>query len=387
MKRLLLAFSAFVLTVGLWELGCFLYPVRHQMDNPWYTFIGHDALSASRDLPFERPPHFTWTGSSRGDLAVLHKDRDPYAKKVTFKTDFQGFRNDTDIREADIIFIGDSYTEAGNIDTDKGFVQLVGQRLQRSVRNLGRAVYAPPHELVVLSKYGLPCKPKLVVWQIAEANDLNESAMYEGWRQSGRPYFESTGAGRTTPAEAWQRRSPTMRLVSMLRKPNPYPVTGTFSSKDGQRYPIRFFAALPGRAQTPRGHPGTPVMSRALDDGIQTLTEAGIPCIFLLIPTKHHVMADAVELAEHTRRNMDSYQPIPEQERMAAQLTMYFELKGTTFIDATQALKTAADEGELVYIPFDTHLNERGHKIVADLLVKSIAKMLPGPDQSITATP
>jgi hypothetical protein len=377
-RRIGLALAAMLLTLALWEAACFVWPAKHQMDNPWYTMVGDDALSASTDLPFERPPHFTWTGSSRGDLAVIFGDRDPYAKTVTFKTDFQGFRNDTDIREADIVFIGDSYIEAGNVDFDKGMAQLVRARLGRSVRNLCRAVYAPPHELVVLKKYGLACKPKLVVWQIAESNDLDESVKFERWRQSGKPFFESTGLGRSTRRDTWRKRSPTQLLLSLFKAPKPYPIAGTFKARDGRDYRIRFLPQFPGRSQTPRVHPGKQVMGAAMKAGADLLKELKIPLLIIVIPMKFHVLGDHIEPTQLTREHMAGYQPIPQKERLPEQMRQYCEILNVPYVDATAALRAATAEGELVYIPFDTHLNDRGHEIVADLIVDAIQNQESG---------
>src|SRR6185369_5953031 len=135
----------------------------------------------SDDLPFERPAHLHWEGLSRGDLAILNQDDDPYATRVTFVTDHEGFRNGRDQDRANLVFLGDSLTEAGNLPEDDTFVRRTATAMNTTARNLGRAGYTAPTELIVLRKYGLTCRPRAVVWQIAESNDLVEAVMFQNW--------------------------------------------------------------------------------------------------------------------------------------------------------------------------------------------------------------
>src|SRR6185436_465743 len=87
--------------------------------NPFYSLEDPGNLAAP-DLPFVRPPHLDWTGPSTGDLS--DGLRDAFTQTVRFRTDFEGFRNDTDATRAELAFLGDSNTEAGNVDVDQTFV-------------------------------------------------------------------------------------------------------------------------------------------------------------------------------------------------------------------------------------------------------------------------
>ncbi|HEX5222528.1 MAG TPA: hypothetical protein VFZ59_23435, partial [Verrucomicrobiae bacterium] len=204
-----------VIALSLCEAIAFLWPVKHQMDNPWYLVAG-GGTSDSVDLPFERPPHLQWEGMSRGDLALLNGDADPYARRITFETDREGFRNSRDIERADLITIGDSFTEAGNVLEAESFSVLAGQQLGLSSRNLGRAAYTAATELTVLKKYGLKCQPKVVVWQVSEANDLVEMQTYTNWVAAGRPrYFDVKP--KSARFDAWKTRSPTVRIFDLFK--------------------------------------------------------------------------------------------------------------------------------------------------------------------------
>lgn len=366
--------AAVLLALGLWELGCWVWPVRHVMDNPWYTTTGAAATVGSRDLPFERPPHFTWTGLSRGDLATLHGRRDPHARVVTFQTDFQGFRNSRDITEADIVFIGDSYTEAGNVPEEESFVQLVGSKLGRTVRNLGRAVYAPPHELVVLQKYGLACKPKLVIWQIAESNDLKESRIFEKWQQAGKPFIDFDDERGSSRGASWRSRSPTYRLLSLFRDVDPWPLQGMFRDASGTEYPIWFLASEPSGDQNPVRNPGTPLFGESIKQGVELLKSRGIDVLVVLIPMKVAVMGHYVRFTRIPSPGPKSW-TLPEMGSLSYHLALYCKELDVPLLDTTEPFRQHTAAGELLFQPRDTHLNTRGHEVLAELIAEAIETM------------
>lgn len=366
--------------VAAGELGALLWPVRQPFDNPWYLRTG-EGLGFDSRLRLVRAPHLEWTGSSRGDLAMRTGDHDPFARTVTFRTDSDGFRNSRDIDRADIVFLGDSYTEAGNVPEEETFVARVGAELGRVARNLGRAGYAPPAELIVLEQYGLENQPRFVVWQIAESNDLEGALRYQQWWDSGH-----TGSSREPPgtsrAQAWQRRSPSQRLFQLLRRPSPWPFTGTFRDAQGELHEVRLLPRLPSRLHKPAEHEGWPILSRAIEDGARLSREHGIRLIVLLVPMKLRVMGDHLVFREtrlrlHDRRRKIAGRLPPgwdlhPRETLATHLGELCATLGIAFIDATAALREHTAAGELVYLPMDTHLSSRGHEVVSRLVVASI---------------
>lgn len=348
-------------------LGWFL-PVRHQMDNPWY-FAAGGGISDSVELPFERPPHLKWEGMSRGDLALLNGDADPYARTITFETDSEGFRNSRDLAQADLVFIGDSFTEAGNVLETESFVALAGQRLGLTTRNLGRAGYTAATELIVLKKFGLPCRPRIVVWQIAESNDLTEMRIYQDWIAHGRPrYFDTQPP--SVRREAWQRRSPTFRLFVALRQitPRPWPLAGTFRDETGVEHPIRFLSA-PGLQPPVRTHEAWPAFSQTLLEGAELCQSNHIQLLVLLLPMKSRVLGPYTKLAEPATGAFSR----AESDSLGAVLKEFCGAHHIPFADATHALQGQAKAGRLVYQPFDTHLSPLGHQVVAELIATRLS--------------
>jgi hypothetical protein len=370
--RAAIALVAAALTVLAVELAALLAPTHHLMDNPWYLATGEGAIAASR-LPFARPPHLEWTGESRGDLAILNDDADPYATTVTYQTDADGFRNSSDRRDADVAFVGDSFTEAGNVDEARTFARLVGADLGTSVRNLGRAGYTAQSELIVLEDYALPASPRLVVWQIAESNDLDEALHFQRWVDKGRPPFKDDPERRPSHVEAWRHRSPTYQLFDQLREPAEWGLQGTFRAADGHTIPIRFLD-VPNAHNQPEGHAGWPLLVESYRTGVALARKQNVRVLFVLVPIKLRVFEGLVDLSDRAKRDLPADWVPPRDKTMAVHLQRLFDELGVPFVDANDALHAAAVRGEVVYLPNDTHLSPAGHAIVAQLVVDAVRR-------------
>jgi hypothetical protein len=339
-----------------------------------------EALVADGDLPWVRPANLNWTGSSRGDLAMETNSPDPEARVVTFQTDFEGFRNSRDLVEAEIIFIGDSFTEAGNVPEEETFVWLTGRSLQSVTRNMGVAGYAPPSELIALQKFGLKCQPRVVVWQIAETNDLDDSVFFVQWQQAGRPsVLPGFSKAKPTHMQGWQRRSPSHLLFNLLRRDQSWPFRGDFMDGDGITHTLRFEMSFPPDV---RQHPGWPIIEFTLASGAQMLRENNIELVVLLVPRKLRVMAPFTDFHEISlptdRRGVTIKHHLPDgwdlqpEARLSTQLKNLCNQMKVAFVDSTTRLKEHASTGALVYQSMDTHLSPVGHEIVAELLVETL---------------
>jgi hypothetical protein len=378
-RLLKLATVSFGLFTGwaLVEAGCWLLPSKNIMDNPWYL-SNRGSMAKDTDLPFGRPAHLRWEGMSRGDLATASGDDDPYARKVIFQTDHQGFRNGRDMDRADLVFIGDSYTEAGNISEANTFPQLVGHQLNLTTRNLGRASYSVQPELTVLLKYGLPCRPQAVVWQICEGNDLDEALMYQTWIERGKPdAFRHLSGTTFSASEGWRRRSPSYTLFAHLRIEIPWPFTGLFRDSTGQTHTYRF-----GNNQdfspVASGHPGWPLMQNALQEGQVLLAKERVSLLVVLIPKKFRVMGYAMDQINYfgkqlgLKRDPANLQHAdwddPPEAGLGAHLEKFCDAQNIAFLDTTIPLRQAAVAGQMCFLPYDTHLAEPGHALVAELI-------------------
>jgi hypothetical protein len=93
---------------------------------------------------------------------------------VTYTSDEHGFNNPPGIWTTpglDIAFIGDSYTEGACVPPEANMVARVREKVPATV-NLGMAGNGPLIELASLSEYLPARRPRVVVWEYTEGNDL-----------------------------------------------------------------------------------------------------------------------------------------------------------------------------------------------------------------------
>lgn len=348
------------LTLGLW-------PRQVPMDNPWFVDQG-GVVNGTAELPYVRPPHIRWRGLSHGDIAVENGDVDPYVREASFETDHEGFRNSRDVTQADLVVVGDSFTEAGNVHENETFTALAAKQLGLSFRNLGRAGYTVGSELVVLKDYALACRPKIIVWQIAESNDLWEMQAYLRWVDAGRPPYFTFDSARW---RSWQNRSPSFRLFATLRGPkfDPWPLEGSFRDSQGDQIRVRFLS-MPEIEPPVRGHPTWPVFAETIESGVEICRQHSIRFLLVVIPTKSRVL---LPYCHDLTRTAAQFRRQPPRESLAVLINELCQEKHIPLVDATAALQAEAAAGHLPYYPFDTHLSPLGHRVVAGLIAEALA--------------
>src|SRR6185369_12978835 len=78
----------------------------------------------------------------------------------------------------DLIAIGDSFTACHAPDPRVTWPSVLGRTLGMTAYNLGRGGYGPYEYLQLLRLFGLAKRPRVVVMQIYEGNDLRDAARY-----------------------------------------------------------------------------------------------------------------------------------------------------------------------------------------------------------------
>ena len=111
---------------------------------------------------------------------------------IDYKTDSDGFRNPSDIASAELVAIGDSFTNGAYVQRNEIWsVRAAGKRGMTEI-DLAAPGYAPQQAITAFEKYGLPRKPKLVLFQIFYGNDIDDAARFERWKRSKKSFYEFT---------------------------------------------------------------------------------------------------------------------------------------------------------------------------------------------------
>ena len=303
--------------------------------------------AADPELGFVRRPFVSWKGY------VPDVDR-----IVEYRTDENGFRNAPGQKQADIVFIGDSFTEAATVAEQDTFVQRVGQATGLSIVNLGRGAYGPQQELIVLKRYGLAYKPRLVVWQLFEGNDLLDAQQFAEWRQN--PQQANTSLKEryfnNSLLKEWltnTRSQPQVGPMATLRYPRGYV----------RRVAVRYRYEPDQPASLPLGMTET---MAAIEEGHRLCESNGIQLLVVFIPTMVHAMAPNISFDRPEDQARYLPQPKPGVKDFSQTMQEFCVRVGCNFVDSVEALRQAAANGSRsLYIPNDEHLDVGAHDAMA----------------------
>ncbi|HYN08784.1 MAG TPA: SGNH/GDSL hydrolase family protein [Vicinamibacterales bacterium] len=309
-------------------------------------------------------PHSRFRGSIGGNLGRLGLPS-PARYDVDVAYDKNGFRNDVDFTQADVVAIGDSFVEAAEIAKSQTVVAELGRRLGVTVANLGQSGYGPQQELIVLKRYGAPLSPKVVVWFLFGGNDLSDVDEYE-WR---RDHLDEFLAPPPLGARTFMRNS----LTALARLTMP---TRRTLSDGSRRHEVTFTRADGSREVIYLDAPESEWQAHQWDVTSSTLLNArdlsnrgGAEFLLVYIPRKLRVYQGYLSAAP------DSYAHSWQLNNLPEVLGDFCRKHGILFLDSTVPLREAVASGESVYLPDDVHWNAAGHRVVAAAVADRIHQM------------
>lgn len=110
-------------------------------------------------------------GGIAGKHTVLCNERGKY---ITYESDEHGFNNPKGMwgsGQIVVAAVGDSFTHGKCVPSDKNFVSLIRQQ-QPATLNIGRSGNGPLFDLAAIREYLTIVRPKVVLWNYFEGNDL-----------------------------------------------------------------------------------------------------------------------------------------------------------------------------------------------------------------------
>ena len=324
----------------------------------WFdgTLISRNDNIPDNELGFSRKPGVLWQGLVS-----------PGGRYLSYRSDERGFRNEPGIQQADIVFVGDSFTEAVSVPEEETFVQQLGKKLNRQVVNLGRGYYGPQQELIVLRRYGLSFNPRVVVWQLFEGNDLSDARRYAEWQKN--PISKESLALRYTKTSLIARL---LALTMPRGSAVPLRLQHKLQYKDGTTGSVSLeYSYIPDEpAREPLGFAET---KSALEAGYRLCQSRGIKLVVIFVPIKVRVLEPFVLFDD--QNDKDQYLPggaVDSERDFAHEAAKFCRQLGCPFIDTTGALRRrAAEDNHFIYMTNqDSHLDVEGHKAVAETLEK-----------------
>jgi len=340
------------------DLG-YVFAVRQIWRGPrrsdmWLGVGNRDNLP-DEDLGYVRKAGIDWSGRIVTGGRYVH-----------YHTDENGFRNPPGVHKADIVFIGDSFAEAGPLPEEDTFVHRVGATSGLQTVNLGRSGYGPQQELTVLEKFGLSYQPRAVVWVLFEGNDLSDAHRFAEWKRD--PTKTQTLAVR------YADNSPIVKLIELTARKT-VDTPRRLLLPDGRTQDVYLdYRYVPDEpARDPLGFSET---QKALETGAVLCRSRGIKLLIMLIAIKARVLAPWIIFDGAGDRD----QFLPEghdvdQRDFEHAVSDASRALGLPVIDTFPLLRQrAAVDDRFVYATYaDSHLEADGNAVLADAVLNWLA--------------
>jgi lysophospholipase L1-like esterase len=308
----------------------------------------------------ERDDRLGWKATANYQVRYRVRSGDGAEQTVTYSSVENGFRvwGEVNTTRPKVLFIGDSFTQAVNIPTDKTYAALLSKALQVEVFSYGGGAFGTLQELMVLEDVIDRINPDVVVLQFCSNDFINNSFELESKSTINnlrwvRPYL-----------------SPSGEIVYR----NPV-FTSAFLSDLWQT--SRLFNSLARRLYLPLGESVEGVIAR--NPGDREFRESVAVTRTLLDRFKHKVGNGRkllVFTADGARTRMvtlpeeyQAYAGVAEQALVRILNTLQIPF----IAGVPDALVDREAKGAVVKDSDGAHWNELGHKLVAEELQKSAA--------------
>jgi lysophospholipase L1-like esterase len=335
-------------------------------------------------------------------LTSIGRDRDAVETVVM---DEAGFCNPDRSRAAtdpvEILAVGDSFTWCTAVAPGEAWPAQLENVAARPTYNLGVAGVGPYEYVQILKRFGAERRPRVVIMNVYEGNDLRDALRY--WDHRNRA---SDAAEATDPDDrrgGWlSRHSYVVNLATAawrewigsawrsLTEVEPEFKKG-LDAIDKESLDLRYVLHLAGgdtafnRENSDRDELRLAmVLDQGLidlsvfDDALATFAdlagEQGFVPVLAYSPSAHTAYANYVEFSDPSAG--------PVLARYSERLRGYFrdaaERYGLHFVDLTEFLRAEIDaQGDaqaerLLYFPFNVHFTPEGHRIVARGLAESL---------------
>ena len=326
------------------------------------------------ELGWVYKPYARVSGAEQGALAkFLCLSHPPYPYEARY--DRHGFRNAEDLHTADVAVLGDSVIEATETPGDRVVTSVLARLTDSTVANLGVGAYGPQQELIVLQRYALPLRPKVVVWTFYEGNDLLDLGQYDAM-------MSALERGEIGASPSAYKRSFTLgalgRLLALIngctRESSHWFSSGTFRTAEGQDIPIYFFmyASLRNDSWSPEHAAALRRVRSILQRAYEVTRSQGITLVVTFIPLSFRVYKDVVDCTDSSKCATWGLNDLPERfEAAVAEVS-----DKIPYIDLTPLFVAEARRGRLSYLPDDTHWSAEGHRVAAEAIAESINPFL-----------
>ena len=306
-------------------------------------------------------------------------------RRLDFVIDQYGLRNTIAPEDAEIFGLGDSFCFGYHMEHTAIWPELLQSRLKQPIYNMGVHGVSPFQELLLLEylieQHPQAFRPRRLLWLIFEGNDLEEP--YTPYRPP-----EDNPAAQTFHGTIVQLAASLpgyLRWESMIRRLSSGEISliGSAAKKQksdhyeseghrlaaplyhSQRFGYKMFREMYLQraklsASDVRNHPNRPRLE-ATFQRMRELSEKGFQVTVVIVPTAPRLYKDY----------FDDFPPVSSEPHFINFLKELSDEVGFATVDLSVLLAPYASK-ELLYQRDDTHWNERGHAVVAELLANNV---------------
>ncbi len=359
--------------------------LRLRPPNMDHRLVYEDAPLPHRSLPTIRPGYPSY--------------------EVRMRTDARGLRNPEALDAADVLLLGDSFTEGSRVGDDETWAGRLAAESGLVVYNLANSGDDPQKYLAKFDLFGRDMGAGTIIVTLYEGNDFRRSAPL---KHSVDDYDLGEAIGnyfRFAPIRVRYERllreglgriradAPVDDRGALDWLPFPFEANGRISwyFVKPKRIELMFTGAPAFAADT-----GWHTARDAVDALISAAARKGARVIVAYAPTKARVMMplvvdalDAVAVLRYVQLLGDSLPDgltdVRDTEQLAAAMARYegemervvrdyFEDRGIMFVSLTGPLREAAKRGLQTYFTYDQHWTPDGHRVVADEMLRVLGR-------------
>lgn len=305
---------------------------------------------------------------------------------VDIRINALGFRESSEISDAQIMALGDSFTFGWGVEESESWPELLGHKLERTVYNLGVHDASPKQELellkYLLEQQGGKILMDTLLWMIYEGNDLEDDYSEVVVRRDkpvAVPIFKGTliesieGLVKTIHNQSFitrlRRGQVSWNKADKKTSESPFNVDGVnlvyplYNSEQlGPRLFSQYYVDLAGM---PASYVETHWNRQALEnvfDEMRTLAKSyNFHVAVIFAPS-------AARLHGPYFKNFPAISSRPYFLELVRDLAAS---AGFAFVDLYDLMKPYAST-ELLYFRDDDHFNQRGHELAAEMIERQL---------------
>lgn len=370
--------------------------VRHDPEEPW-VFRGEPGLVVP---PEPAEPELVRSGALR-----QHPLAEP-VEEVGLAFDRNGLRNPPERASGpcEVVTVGDSFTVGWNLPLEDGWPRLLDAAAKAPVYNVAFNAWGPSQELGALRAFGLPRRPRLVVWALFDGNDVFDERLYrERAGRSAAPPPEVLRGSRLLALLGWSASRLPAWLVASPGGPKEAPVVTVGGKAQALGFTAGYLEDLARPREAWLADPGVRGLVEVLLAAQADCAAAGARLVVLRIPSKERLVYPLLSPAdrrlalraalahgldeamtrlpagmtadawrEQVEADLDG-QLLARAQALPALLLEVLAARGVEVVDLEPALRARYLAGEPAYFALDSHWNRLGQRVAAEAAAAVLA--------------